>query len=65
MSYYPPTFPLIGKISRGEWVKIKKIKNHDRSTRQGVYRYFPWRSDGGEWQEMESGVVKVEERKRE
>ena len=27
MSYYPPTFSLIGKISRGEWVKINKRIN--------------------------------------
>ena len=65
MSHYPPTFSLISKISRGEWVKIKKIKNHDRSTRKGIHRYFTWRSDGGEWKEMESGVTKVEDRKRE
>ena len=66
LSHHPPTFPLTGQISRGEWVKIKKkIKNHDRSTRKGIYRYFPWRSDGGEWEEMESRVVRVEERKRE
>ena len=27
--------------------------------------YFPWRSDCVEWQEIESGVVKVEKRESE